>query len=361
MLSIFIPQETLEDIVIDNMASTMEVEEQDTWFKIFTKQEFVYVSSWEEKDYLTQEDPLFLLSDSYGVEIRYATEYMEAIPEQPESVLDYWNGIFLLDISEEDAARIQKDYGVICQSVNHLDASVLMDQNMRYSLRKEDKGYSWELILSNLNAEHVPSNHLILIDRYFFARDKDKKKKDDLNFTLRNLYDIMNAMLPMDELKCRYKVTIIVGEQKEGLSFSISEISKILHDEMIPNLKRPYDIDIEILYLTYLSGLYTATHNRCILTNYTVTQVEHKIKAFDRGGSTCLQTIIPQGLFTLSGLNGYCDSPHKTHHDVTKAIFDNLVWWVKNFLTTKSTYYFNGKKTNIRDRYTIKNNRLIMI
>ena len=364
MLSIFIPQETLEDIVIDNMASTMEVEEQDTWFKIFTKQDFVYVSSWEEKDYFTQEDPLFLLSDSYGVEIRYATESMEAIPERPESVMDYWNGIFLLDISEEDAARIQKDYGVICQSTCHLDASVLMDPDLRFSLKKDEKGYSWDKILQNISAEHIPSNHLILIDRYLFTRDDDKKRKkkeNGLNFILRNLYDIMNIMLPADELKCRYKVTIIVGEQKEGLSFSIADVSKNIQDKLIPSLKRPYDIDVEILSLTYLSGLYTATHNRCILTNYTVTQVEHMIKAFDGGRSTCLQTIMPQGLFTSSGLDGYCDSPHKTHHDVTKAVYDNLVWWVKNFLTTKSTYYYNGKKTNVRDCYTIKNNRLIMI
>lgn len=361
MLSIFIPQETLEDLVIDNMASDMEPEEQDTWFKIFTKQDIIYVSLLDENNYITEEDPLFLLTKSYGVKINNATNYMNAIPAHPESVTQYWNGIFLLNISEEDAAAIQRDYGVICQSIDCMDASLLMNPDLRFSLKKDEKGYSWDLILQNIKAKYVPSNHLILIDRYLFARDDDKRKKDDLNFTLRNLYDIMDTMLPMNELKCHYKFTLIVGEQKEGLSFPISEISSIIHDELIPNLKRSYDIDVEILFLTYLSGLYTATHNRCILTNYTVTQVEHMIKAFDGGRSTCLQTIMPQGLFTSSGLDGYCDSPHKTHHDVTKAIYDNLVWWVKNFLTTKSTYYFNGKETNVRDRYAIKNNRLTTI
>lgn len=379
MLSIFIPQETLEDIVIDNMASDIEPEEQDTWFKIFTKQDIIYVSLLDEKDYITEKDLLFRLTKSYGVKIKNATNYINAIPAQPGSVTKYWNGIFLLNISEDDAAAIQRDYGVICQSVDCMDASVLMDPDLRFSLKKDETGYSWDLMLHNISAEHIPSNHLILIDRYLLVRDDDKKGKkkgkkakkqeedekkeeeNELNFILHNLYDIMNTMLPVDELKCRYKVTIIVGEPKEGFSFSISDVSKNIQDELIPSLERLYDIDVEILYLTHLSGLYTATHNRCILTNYTVTQVEHMIKAFDGGRSTCLQTIMPQGLFTSSGLDGYCDSPLKTHHDVTKAIYDNLVWWVKNFLTTKSTYYFNGKETNVRDRYAIKNNRLTTI
>ena len=65
MLSIFIPQETLEDIIIDNMASDMEPEKQDTWFKIFTKQDIIYVSLLDEKDYITEKDLLFRLTKSY--------------------------------------------------------------------------------------------------------------------------------------------------------------------------------------------------------------------------------------------------------------------------------------------------------
>lgn len=363
MLSIFIPQETLEDIVIDNMASEMEPEKQDVWFKIFTKQECIYVSSLDEKKYLTQEDPLFIL-DSSGVEIRYATQYIEDIPQDHQLVTKYWNGVFLLDITEKEAATIQKDYGVICQSTNHMDASILMDPGLRFSLKKGEVGYFWNEMLEEINAEQIPSNHLFLIDRYLLSRDKDKKKKDDLKDILTNIYDIANAMLPTHKLECRYKITFIIGEQKEGKSFSTSEISQIVCDKLIPSLNRSYGIDVEFIYLTHLSGLYTATHNRCILTNYTVTQLEHSIKAFEfkknkyeifEKVSTCLQTIMPQGLFTSSGLNGYCDSPHKTHHNVMSAIYSNLIWWVKNYQTSMSDYYINSKKSKINKRYMIKN------
>lgn len=363
MLSIFIPQEILEDIVIDNMASDMEPEDQDVWYKIFAKQKFIYVSSWDEKKYLTPEDPLFIL-DSSGVQIKYASQYIEGIPQNHQSVTEYWNGIFLLDISEEEAAEIQRDYGVICQSVKKMDASILMDEGLRFSPKKDEKGYSWNFMLNRINGEHIPSNHLFMIDRYLLAKDKDKNEEDDLDFIKSNIYDITNAMLPTHQLKCNYTISFIIGEQKDGKSFFPSELSKMVNEKLIPNLHRPYDIDVEIINLTHMSGLYTATHNRCILTNYTVTQLEHSLKAFEKGDeeidegdeSTCLQTILPQRLFTASGLNDYCDSPHKTHHDVMSAIHDNLVWWANNYLTTKSIYTLNGKTISIKNRYGAKKN-----
>ena len=352
MLSIFIPQETLEDIIIDNMASDMEPEKQDTWFKIFTKQDIIYVSLLDEKDYITEKDLLFRLTKSYGVKIKNATNYINAIPAQPGSVTQYWNGIFLLDISEDDAADIQRDYGVICQSVDSMDASVLMDPDLRFSPKKKEKGYSWYFMMDKINAEHIPSNHLILIDRYLFA------DINELEMTLDNVFEILDAMLPHHMLKSPYKVTLIVGEQEDGTGVAPSKAAQEVYN-MIPDLGRPYPINVEVLYHTYLSGLYSSTHNRCILTNYTLTQLEYKINAFEEGTSQCMQTITPQGLFSTNGLNGYCDSPHKTHDDVMTAIYNNLVWWGKNYLTTKSSYTFNGKKMNIREKYAVKNNRLI--
>ena len=353
MLSIFIPQKTLEDIVIDNMASDIEPEDQDVWYKIFTKQEYIYVSSLDGRDYITEDDPLFLLTKSYSVKIEDATDYINAIPDHPESVTRYWNGIFLLNITEDEAAAIQRDYGVICQSVNSLDASVLMDQGLRFSPKKDEKDYAWDFMLQNVNAKHIPSNHLILLDRYLFA---DSSEYDS---ALSNTYDIMNSMLPFHHLKCHYRVTLVIGEQENGKSVPLSQIAPDI-SEITEHLKRPYPIDVEVIYLTHLSGLYTSTHNRCFLTNYTITQAEHKLNAFTEGEehdgirpkvSTCLQTIQPQGLFTNSGLNGYCDSPHKTHHDIMTALYKNLIWWVKNYMTTKSFYAFNGKKLPVNKKY----------
>ena len=340
MLSIFIPQNTLENIVIDNMPADMEPEEQDVWYKIFIKQEVIYVSSWDEIKYPIDEDPLFLLSDSFGVEVRYETQYINAIPDNHELVTKYWNGIFLLDITEEEAVEIQRDYGVICQSINNMDASVLMDPELRFSPKKREKGYSWDFMLNMINAEHIPSNHLIMIDRYLFA------DCNEIDNTLDNIFDILDTMLPRHALKLSYKVTFIIGMPEEGKNIGLSQVAHEVCD-MIPGLDRPYYINVEILFHTYLSGLYSSIHNRCILTNYTITQLEYKINAFQDEESRCMQTILAQGLFSSNGLNGYCDSPHKTHHDVMTAIYNNLFWWIKNYQTSRSIYFYNGKEMKI--------------
>ncbi len=348
MLSIFIPQDTLENILIDNMASSVKLEDQDAWYRIFIKQKVIYVSSWKEKEYDAEEDPLLILSNSYQVEIRYdETEYIESIHNNHELVTKYWNGIFLLDITEEEADDIQRDYGVICQSIHHLDASVLMDEGLRFSPVENDKRYSWYTILDGINAEHIPSNHLILIDRYLFAN------ANELETTLDNIFFIMDAMLPLHELKCSYKVTIFYGEQSDGGGVGLSDAAAKVY-KIIDGLSRPYTIHVEVICLSRHSDLYKPFHNRKILTNYTITQLEYRLNAFDEKGlSTCQQTIQPQSLFTKSSLYRDIDSPYKTHHDIMSAIYENFIWWVKNYLSPKSTYAFDGQRMFVNKRYRI--------
>ena len=260
MLSIFIPQETLEDIVINNMASDTKPEDQDVWFKIFTKQKAIYVSSKEEdeKDFsqgYQEDNTLQILSNSHGVQVKDASQYIKDIPQNHQLVTQNRNGIFLLDISEEDAAQIQKDYGVICQSVKNMNASVLIDQGLRYSPEENDENYSWYYMLGRISGEHIPSNHLIMIDRYLFA---DSSK---LESTLDNIFYILDAMLPHYELKCPYKVTIFYGEQKDGNGVGISQAASKVYS-IIPDLKRPYKINVEVIYFLHFCDLNKPFHNR---------------------------------------------------------------------------------------------------
>ncbi len=348
MLNVFIPQEKLEDIVIKNMASSTNEADQDVWFKIFTKLKYIYISSLEEKKYLTTEDTLFLLEESYGIEIKYATKYIDSISDHPESVTQYQNGIFLLDISEEDAEAIQRDYGVICQSIKKMDYSVLMDPDLKFSLDKKDDNYTWYSMLERIDAAHIPSNHLIMIDRYLFANEKE------LGNSLDNIYGILDAMLPTHKLKCPYKVSIIIGEQQDGKGVALSYAAHKVYD-MTSELDRPYPIDVEVFYHTHDSGLYSRTHNRYILTNYTITNAGYKLNAFDDDNSQCMQPIYVQGLFSINGLDGYCDSPHKSHNDLMLAIYNHLNWWIKHPTTEDCLSAYNGNVVPINNIYQSKN------
>ena len=361
MLSIFIPQEILEDILIENMASDTKPEDQDVWFKIFTKQKVIFVSSWEKKRYYLndpEEDPLIRLSNAYGVKVLYATQFIEDIPLNHRLVTNYWNGVFLLDISPKDAAEIQRDYGVICQSTAQMNASVLMDLGLRFSFKEGPTKYYWDKILENISFKHYPSNRLILIDRYLFAGE------GSLENVLDNIFDIMDNMLPIHKIIGAYKVTLIIAQPKEGDSYPLSTIAENVY-RLVPDLARPYPINIEILYLTNKSCLFPFTHNRCIMTNYTITQVDHMLNAFenakDENGNTirksrCLQSIVPQGLFTPMGLNDKCDSPHEIHHYLMSAIYSYLFKGEKKSKssTPKCIYAYNGKIMNISNKYETK-------
>lgn len=358
MLSIFIPQDTLEDIVIDNMASDMEPEDQDVWYKIFTKQEYIYVASSDGREYVSQDEPLFYLSDSYGVEIRYETKYITGIADNHDWVCQYSNGIFLLNIDECDAEQIQHDYGVICQSVDHLDCDALHDQNLSFSPNVGQEGYSWKKILRRINSKYYPSNHLTIIDRYLFS------DLECFDTALQNVYEIINAMLPTHELKRNYKLTVFIGEQEENKTVPLEMITKGIN-EILLLIKRPYTIDFELFFLYHQSPLYKSTHNRRILTNYTITTIEHMINAFKGGVSKCQQSIQVHGLYSWASLDGLCDASCKMHNDIIEDICDYIGKWVyatskeninkiRKIIEYDDIYMLNSQQTDIKARYGTK-------
>ncbi len=359
MIDIFIPQDTLEDIILENMPSTTAEEDQDIWFKIFSKQKYIYVASDDDHEYVSKEEPLFYLSDSYGVEIRYETKYINGIANNHDLVCQYPNGIFLLNIDEADAEQIQQDYGVICQSVDNLDSEALNDPNLSFSPNMGQEGYTWKKILSRINSKHYPSNHLTIIDRYLFSGS------EYFDSALQNVYEIVNAMLPTHKLKRNYKLTLFIGEQEDAKSVPLELINQGIC-EMLPLMMRPYGIDFELFFLYHQSPLYKSTHNRRILTNYTITTIEHMTDAFKDGISKCQQTIHVHGLYSTASLDGLCDAPYKMHDDLTEDICDYIGKWVYN--TSKNNnkkryrkkmeyndiYMLNSQKTDIKTRYGTK-------
>ena len=62
------------------------------------------LETWEELP------PIFLTSAETGKGRDELTQYIEDIPQNHQSVTEYWNGIFLLDISEEEAAENHPEF-----------------------------------------------------------------------------------------------------------------------------------------------------------------------------------------------------------------------------------------------------------
>ena len=106
---------------------------------------------------LLKQQPLQLLKETDTE--RYKTH--------PENVLKNPSALYILDISAADALAIQRMYGVMCLSSAAPDISPPIDINDEHTTEKKvPLGRGWDSVLDSV--EHLPSNALILNDRYLF-------------------------------------------------------------------------------------------------------------------------------------------------------------------------------------------------
>lgn len=241
---------------------------------------------------LLKQQPVHLLKES-------DTERYKA---NPENVLKNPSALYILDITYAEALAIQRNYGVICLSGEAPDISPLIDINdIHRSENRKPLGRGWDSVLDSV--EKLPSNALILIDRYLFT---------EMNAAYGNGFDnvkaILNELLPR-ELATKYHVTIIYAKDDDGETYPFQEVATRL-DEISMNLERPYEITMEVIRITeQCSSMYYDFHDRFILSNYYCVEASHQLAAFNKNVATARQTIIPWALFTESSLNGISTAP----------------------------------------------------
>ena len=91
----------------------------------------------------------------------------ERYKKHPENVLKNPSALYILDIPAANALAIQRMYGVMCLSSSAPDISPLIDINDEHTTEKKVAlGRGWDSVLDSV--EHLPSNALILNDRYLF-------------------------------------------------------------------------------------------------------------------------------------------------------------------------------------------------
>jgi len=118
------------------------------------------------------------------------TEYIKNIPSKPESVLKNPSSLFILDIPFAEAKKIQIEYGVMCRSGVDTNVSTLIDINDEHTTDKNKPlGRGWDTVLDSV--EFLPSNALILTDRYLF---KTTSAKYGNGFD--NVRSILTELLP---------------------------------------------------------------------------------------------------------------------------------------------------------------------
>ena len=288
------------------------------------------------------------LKDDYGLVVDTTrTEYIKKIPAKPESVLKNPSSLFILDIPLAEAKKIQVEYGVMCRSGVDTNISTLIDIYDEHTTDKnEPLGRGWDTVLDSV--EPLPSNALILTDRYLF---KNTNARYGNGFD--NVRSILTELLPR-ELNTTYHITIIFNKDSIDPLYNFQTIAKRLND-IKEEMKRPYPITMEVLGITGKNETYHNLHNRRIVSNYFVVKMDHRLAAFNKTVGTVDQTITPQVLFTEESLNRHSTAPLKTMRQVVSALreFSNSL---SSPYTNHNSYYYavNGewmeKCISIRNR-----------
>ena len=241
------------------------------------------------------------LKDDFGlVADTTRTEYIKKIPTKPESVLKNPSSLFLLDIPFAEAHTTDKN---------------------------EPLGKGWDTVLDSV--EFLPSNALILTDRYLF---KTTNAKYGNGFD--NVRSILTELLPR-ELNTTYHITIVFDKDNIDPLYNFQTIAK--------------------RGITGKNDTYHNFHNRRIVSNYFVVKMDYSLAAFNKTVGTADQTITPQVLFTEDSLNHHSTAPLKSMEQIISTLreFSNSL---SSPYTKHDSYYYavNGqwmeKCISIRNR-----------
>ena len=278
---------------------------------------------------------LYKLLKQQPVQILTASEN-EEFKAHPQNVLKNPSALYILNITAAEALGIQKSYGVMCMSGDAINISPLIDVNdIHVSNEGEKLGRGWDSVLDSV--EKLPSNALLLTDRYLFAF-----RSPNAGDGLANIKDILIQLLPQQFMGGDYHITVVFDNINKHESYSFGEIATKLN-KIKTQLGRDYPIMMEVLGITPDCPIYNKLHNRMILSNYYMVEASHKLAAFNKDMGTARQMLIPLTLFTESSLSGTSTPPLDAMNQTFLTLRDFSKSLPKLSDHTTYSYAVNGK------------------
>lgn len=305
-------------------------------FKIIISEDhFIKIRAVEEREPPQKQSYLYKLLQQQPVQLLSAAQN-EELKTHPENVLKAPSALYVLDITPSEALAIKRLYGVMCLSTEQPDMSPLIDVNDIHVANEQEKlGRGWDSVLDSV--ESLPSNALLLTDRYLFAF-----RHPNAGDGIANIRDILDELLPQQFLGGDYHVTIVFDNMAKHSSYTFNDIATQLN-RLKQQLKCDYPIMMEVLGITPDCAIYNKLHNRLIVSNYYLVEAGHKLAAFNHDKATARQMLVPLTLFTESSLNGTSTPPLKAIGQTIATLRDFSKSLPK--LSDHSTYLYavNGK------------------
>lgn len=247
MTTLYIEPEKIEEFALFE-------EEMPHWNKIIKSGIDICINiSDEELDTKISDeyDPLYIAYNSSAtMELPVALdEYIQQVKGDLEQIIDKPRSIFVLDIDEQEANKLQEDLGAAIYSVNNIPDKIL-DFSYYVDLEKNEKFQSnWKDIITFNKAL---SNSLVITDNYYFSNEDN-----GINRGFSNLINFLDAYLP-DTLDVEYQIAIFANDYSKPESWWIKEYGKLVTE--IRRL-RTYSIHLELV-------LTETIHRRRLISNY---------------------------------------------------------------------------------------------
>lgn len=280
-----------------------------------------------------------------------SAEQTEKLRQHPEGVLKNPSALYILQIPHAEALAIQRTYGVMCLSGDSPDISLLIDvDDVHFAKEQEKLGHGWDTVLDSI--EPLPSNALLLTDRYLFAF-----KHPNAGDGIANIRDILTELLPKQFSGGNYHVAIIFDNMAKNEHYTFNEIVQKLEEVKVA-LNRDYPITMEVLGMTPDCSIYNKLHDRMIISNYYLVEASHKLAAFNKDTGTVRQLLLPLALFTESSLNGKSTPPLDAIHYMLATLrrFSKSLTYLPESAHSTYLYAVNGKRM---DKCLSIRNRLI--
>lgn len=317
-------------------------------FKVFISDSIYQgIITSEENKTLSEKSYLYKLLKKQPIQVLKPEDEVN-IKANPKEVLNNPSSLYILSTSAEEASAIENSYGVMCLSGDNPDISPLIDVEDYFKPSKKEKKFKgWDRVLDTV--ENLPSNALVLRDRYLF-KYKGKKEGDGIT----NVRSILDELLPEQFEGGEYHITIVFGLESNSYTFKEinAELNAIAHE-----LRSGYDIMIEIFGVYETSCLFYDSHDRQIVSNYYFVEASHKLAAFKNDDVGIVdQSITPWALFTRNSLDSDSSAPLEAIEQ-TREDFRNFYANISSE-TNRETYFYsiNGKRL---ERCTGVKNRLL--
>lgn len=214
--------------------------------------------------------------DRDGVCIHSRSAFVDEVRKAPHKMLIHANDIYVYESEPMEKGKNGDGYGVLVSS--SLGKKVKCLKRFWEINTEAGKECSWKTFFENFHrGTIVPSNAIVIIDRYLFAYNSECKT--DYRNGVRNVYAILEELLPktFDE---DYHVLLVFDDTKISRGAELKDVVKGLQKTK-KDLRRPYPLTIEILTVSSnAGGIYAETHDRCIMSNYYIISATHGFSAF---------------------------------------------------------------------------------